>query len=195
MMPPCAASTLQFRCFLLPLAGSERGRAGALRCLLRTVSTVSTWSRCGTLRLVPEGGTRWLRPRKQMPQNKMPVSIRRVPRYELFQAASAVFDLQQFQGSRSSRRVTGCSAMRARTSASQACGSTLLSLAVPISEYMTAARWPPRSEPQKSHDLRPRVTPRRARSAALLVMQTRPSSRNRVNCSATIWVRSARRSG
>src|SRR4051794_31987674 len=39
--------------------------------------------------------------------------------------------------------------MRARTSVSQACGSTPLSLAVTIRPYMIAARSPPRSEPQK----------------------------------------------
>jgi hypothetical protein len=59
----------------------------------------------------------------------------------------------------------GRSAMRARTSASQACGSTSLSFAVVIRVYMKAALSPPRSEPQYSHDLRPRATPR---SRALL---------------------------
>ena len=44
--------------------------------------------------------------------------------------------------------------MRASTSASQACGSTSFILAVTIRLYMTAARWPPRSEPQNNHDLR-----------------------------------------
>ena len=39
--------------------------------------------------------------------------------------------------------------------ASQACGSTSLSLAVMISVVMTAARSAPRSEPAKSHDFRP----------------------------------------
>ena len=39
----------------------------------------------------------------------------------------------QFQGSSSSRRLAGWSGRRARTSASQACGSTSLSLAVSIS--------------------------------------------------------------
>ena len=75
-----------------------------------------------------------------LPPYSPDVSIRRIPRRERLQAARAAFGLHQFQGSRSSRRLTGCPAMRARTSASQACGSTLLSLAVPISEYMTAAR-------------------------------------------------------
>ena len=45
---------------------------------------------------------------------------------------------------------------------------------------MAAARWPPRSEPQNSHDFRPRAIPRSPRSAALFERQTRPSSRNRV---------------
>ena len=66
------------------------------------------------------------------------------------------------------------------TSASQACGSMSFSLAVPISVYMAAARCPPRSDPAKSHDFLPRATPRRDRSAALLLRQTRPSPRNRV---------------
>ena len=70
--------------------------------------------------------------------------------------------------------------MRASTSASQAWGSTSLSLAVWISVYMTAARSPPRSEPANSQALRPRAMPRSARSAALLVRQIRPSSRKRV---------------
>jgi hypothetical protein len=47
--------------------------------------------------------------------------------------------------------------MRAMTSASQAWGSMSLSLAVTISEYMNAARWPPRSEPTNSHDFLPRA--------------------------------------
>lgn len=38
--------------------------------------------------------------------------------------------LRQFHGSNSSRRLAGCSAIRASTSVSQACGSTSLSLAV-----------------------------------------------------------------
>ena len=63
----------------------------------------------------------------------------------------------------------GRSPMRARTSASQACGSRSLSLAVVISVYMKAALSPPRSEPQNSQALRPRATPRSARSAALFV--------------------------
>ena len=47
--------------------------------------------------------------------------------------------------------------MWARTSASQACGSTPFILAVTIRLYMAAARRPPRSDPQKSHDFRPRA--------------------------------------
>ena len=70
--------------------------------------------------------------------------------------------------------------MRRSTSASQACGSTLLSLAVAISVYIAAARSPPRSEPAKSQFLRPMAMPRSARSAALLVKQMRPSLRKRV---------------
>eukprot|EP01033_Poteriospumella_lacustris_P020019 gene20019-gene20448 len=70
--------------------------------------------------------------------------------------------------------------MRAKTSASQAWGSTSFILAVTIRLYMAAARWPPRSEPQKSQERRPSAIPLRARSAALLLRQTRPSSRNRV---------------
>ena len=55
----------------------------------------------------------------------------------------------QFQGSSSCRREAGWSAIRASTSASQACGSTSFSLAVSISEYIAAARSPPR--PRGSH--------------------------------------------
>ncbi len=87
----------------------------------------------------------------------------------------------QCQGSSSSRRRAGWSAMRASTSASQACGSMSFILAVTMRLYITAARCPPRSEPQNSHDRRPRAIPLRARSAALFERQTRPSSRNRVN--------------
>jgi transposase len=67
--------------------------------------------------------------------------------------ASAVL-LFQFQGSSSGSRFCGVSAMRPSTSASQACGSTSLSLAVPISVVMAATRSAPRSEPANSHDLR-----------------------------------------
>lgn len=66
--------------------------------------------------------------------------------------------------------------MRASTSASQACGSMSFILAVTIRLYMAAARWPPRSEPAKSHDFLPRAMPRSPRSAALFDKQTRPSS-------------------
>ena len=45
--------------------------------------------------------------------------------------------------------------MRASTSASQACGSMSFILAVTMRLYMAAARWPPRSEPAKSHDFLP----------------------------------------
>ena len=70
--------------------------------------------------------------------------------------------------------------MRARTSASHACGSTPFILAVTMRLYMAAARSPPRSDPQNSHDFLPRAMPRSPRSAALLERQTRPSSRNSV---------------
>ena len=73
------------------------------------------------------------------------------------------------------------SLMRPSTSASQACGSTSLSLAVMISVAMTAARSAPRSEPANSQDFRPSAKPRSARSAALFVRQIRPSSMNRTN--------------
>src|SRR3546814_855985 len=97
------------------------------------------------------------------------------------QAASAVLAWGfQFPGSRSSLCRIGCVAMRASASASQAWGTTSVRPAVAIRLYMTAARWPPRSEPQNSQDFRPNAMPRRARSAALLERQTRPSSRNRV---------------
>lgn len=59
------------------------------------------------------------------------------------------------QGRSSRRRVWGMSLMRASTSASHAWGSTSLSFAVVIRPYMIAARWPPRSEPQKSHAFLP----------------------------------------
>ena len=70
--------------------------------------------------------------------------------------------------------------MRWSTSASQACGSTSFNLAVSISVNIAAARSPPRSEPANNQARRPRAIPRNARSAALLVRQIRPSSRNRV---------------
>src|SRR5205823_11630591 len=59
----------------------------------------------------------------------------------------------QFHGSNSSSFWAGCSAMRPRTSASQACGSISFILAVTIRLYITAARSPPRSEPQNHHAL------------------------------------------
>ena len=55
------------------------------------------------------------------------------------------------------------------------------SLAVMISEYIAATRYPPRSNPANSHDLRPMAMPRRTHSAALFDRQTRPFSRNRLN--------------
>lgn len=75
------------------------------------------------------------------------------------------------------------SAMRVRTSASQACGSMLSSFAVTISEYMNAACWLPRSEPANSHDFLPNAIPRRAFLAKLFVRQMRPSVRNSPNAS------------
>ena len=47
--------------------------------------------------------------------------------------------------------------MRARTSASQACGSTSFIFAVTMMLYMAAVRCPPRSEPANNHDFRPRA--------------------------------------
>jgi len=70
---------------------------------------------------------------------------------------------------------------RANTSASQARGSTSLSLRVSISVYIAAARRPPASEPAKVQLRRPTAKGRIARSAALFVKHTRPSSRKRVN--------------
>src|SRR3954453_14634386 len=67
---------------------------------------------------------------------------------------------RQFHGSNSSILWAGCPAMRARTSASQACGSTSFNLAVPIRLYIAAPRCPPRSEPANSHDFLPRATRR-----------------------------------
>src|SRR4029077_13650524 len=87
----------------------------------------------------------------------------------------------QFHGSNSLSGWAGYVAMRARTSASQACGSTSFILAETMRLYMAAARSPPRSEPAKSHDFLPRAMPRSARSAALFDKQIRPSSRKRVN--------------
>ena len=45
---------------------------------------------------------------------------------------------------------------------------------------MSAARSPPRSDPANSHAFLPRATPLKARSAALLVRQMRPSCSKRV---------------
>lgn len=55
--------------------------------------------------------------------------------------------------------------------------------AVTIRQYMKAARSSPRLDPAKSQDVRPRVTPRSARSAALFVTQPRPSSRKSLKAS------------
>lgn len=60
------------------------------------------------------------------------------------------------------------------TSASQACGSISFNFAVPIREYMAAARCPPRSDPAKSHDFLPRATPRNDLSAAAYSGVIRP---------------------
>ena len=81
--------------------------------------------------------------------------------------------LYQFHGRSSWNWLCGVPAMRPRTSASQACGSTSLSLAVPMSVYIAAARTPPRSEPQNSHDFLPRAIPRSALSLSVTV---RPGS-------------------
>src|ERR1700677_1291312 len=55
----------------------------------------------------------------------------------------------------------------------------IVELADMIKVAMTAARSSPRSEPANSQHLPPRAKPRRARSAALLVRQIRPSSMKR----------------
>src|SRR5580704_11394939 len=94
----------------------------------------------------------------------------------------------QFHGNRSSSRWAGYIAIRARTSASQACGSTSFILAVTMRLYMAAARLPPRSDPQNNHDFLPRAMPRRARSAALFDRHTRPSSRNRVKAAQRLRI-------
>ena len=68
-------------------------------------------------------------------------------------------------------------------------------LHVTMRPYIAAARWPPRSEPQNSHDLLPKATPRSDRSAALFDMQTRPSSRNSVKAGqrfSMYWIALAR---
>ena len=61
--------------------------------------------------------------------------------------------------------------MRESTSVSQASGSTSFNFIDVMSEYMTAARSPPRSEPTKSQAFLPRAMARSARAAALLVRQ------------------------
>ena len=76
--------------------------------------------------------------------------------------------------------------MRARTSASQVCGSISFILVVTIMPYITAARSPPRSEPQNNQDFLPRAMPRTPRSAALFDRQVRPSSRKRVKLGALL---------
>src|SRR6266852_5090595 len=69
--------------------------------------------------------------------------------------------------------------MRERTSASQACGSIPFILAVTMRLYMAAARCPPRSDPQNSHDFLPRAMPRSPLSAALLERHARPSEQSK----------------
>jgi hypothetical protein len=64
-------------------------------------------------------------------------------------------------------------------SASQACGSISFILAVTIRLYITAARSPPRLEPQNNQYFLPAAIPRTPRSAALLDGQMRPLSRKR----------------
>jgi hypothetical protein len=59
-------------------------------------------------------------------------------------------------------------------------GVDIVSLAETMRVYMNAARRAPRSEPANNHAFLPRAIPRRARSAALLERQMRPSSRNAV---------------
>jgi hypothetical protein len=54
-------------------------------------------------------------------------------------------------------------------------------LALTMRLYIIAARCPPRSEPANNHAFLPRAIPLRARSAALLAKQIRPSCSNRVN--------------
>ena len=88
---------------------------------------------------------------------------------EPLRAGAAAVAGCQFQGSSSCRRRSGWSAMRASPSARQACGSTSSSLAVPIGPYMTAARSPPRSEPQNSHALRPLILTRTLPDSAISI--------------------------
>ena len=74
-------------------------------------------------------------------------------------------DALQFQGRNSSSLCAGWSAIRVRTSASQACGSMSFIFAETMRLYIFAARNPPRSEPANSQDFRPRAMPLSARSA------------------------------
>src|SRR3984957_2712108 len=69
----------------------------------------------------------------------------------LRQAATFIWSSRQFHGSRAACCLCGVSAPLPRMSASQACGSTSLSLAVWITVYMAEARSAPRSEPAKTH--------------------------------------------
>src|SRR5208283_2924289 len=65
----------------------------------------------------------------------------------------------------------GWAAMRARTSASHACGSTPLSLQVPISEAMTAQLLAPRSGPANNHDFLPSANCRSVGSFPVLFVR------------------------
>jgi len=85
-----------------------------------------------------------------------------------------------FDGSNSGKRETVMSGGRARTSAIHACGSMSFILQLTVRAHMKAAFSPPRSDPATSHDLLPDAIPLSAHSAALLVRQMRPSSRNAV---------------
>lgn len=60
------------------------------------------------------------------------------------------------------------------------------SLVVAISVEMAAPRGPPSSDPAKVQFLRPTATARTSRSAALLDMQRRPSSRKRVSAAQRV---------
>ena len=85
------------------------------------------------------------------------------------------------------------SAIRARTSASQALGSTLLRRQVVIIVSMTAARSAPRCEPAKVQLQRPRAMPRRDLSAALLERQMRASASPLWKSGSPMRLASARR--
>ena len=87
----------------------------------------------------------------------------------------------QFQGSSCSSLVIGVSAMRARTSASHACGSMSLSFAVSMSEARIAQWSAPPSEPAKRLFLRVSARGRMERSTMLLSSSMRPSSRKRAH--------------